>query len=1174
MTSRKAPLNWVGIAALAFGGANQSLYMLDGLITGRTGIAGQGAAALLLLAGGLLLACLAAPGWLELVLMSPQRAGGIGAACGAAFRPYSPLLAALAGFCNWWGWAATCGLGAITLAGMIGPRWLPDVPLPLLSCAFLLALTTLALCGLRLTAWVSILIALCVLALAAASVAVPLHGGGFDLERLTSMPLPVPFPGAFGRITGVMAGLFLVGYAAPCIEAALCYAGRARQPLRDTRTAMMLVLCLGVVFFIVLPVVWFGVLGTTGLSGPLDRALGPIFAHLPGVAGRLGAVGLITLCWVQTCIHALCGTPMTLAQLADDGMAPRALGRRSAEDVPVNATLLTALAATALVLIDNRTWLQGAANFAYLIGIFLPSLAVWLLRRDQPEAPRLYTAPRYTLGLGLAAGVVWLLAALLGAEQFGLAIIVVGLVGAYSGAGMFAMRKLEDRRRAGDRGMGSTLYLDVMVVLLIVLILDAAGYIVALAQFGRADPAHSAELTDIFVAVAMLSLGVSVVLPGRIAYATEMVGDAARKLAFNTLRDLSAALDSLGRGDLEGARMRALVTPLPEVFDNELGELARSFNIMQAEVLQAAHGLENARRGLVHARDELTATNEELRARVQEQERLTAELMVARDSATAGERSKTEFLAMMSHELRTPLNGVIGLAGLLLDGSLDAQSRIHARMLRDAGDHLLDMINDLLDLTKLEAGKIQFEGIGFDINAVVQGALDLVAARAHAKSLAIGAFVAPDIPRLLTGDPSRLRQVLINLLGNAVKFTSRGYVLLEVVALHADDANVRLKFSVTDTGIGIAEKDLPHLFEVFSQLDHSTSRRFGGTGLGLAISQRLVTGMGGQIQVNSKPEAGSTFFFELTLPAGDAFAEGSAVIDDAPLRMLSGERILVLNHDPFGGKLLARQIESRGGQVALTNAIAQAFSLLRSPPGAAFDAVVLDQGLPHNGAGKFAAQLRADPHISSIRVILISTPDAASDPVGADLFDARLLKPVQPDILIERLARPPQEAEAATEVAAARPPAPASAASAQERRLRILVAEDNQTNQAVIRAMLGKLEHSADIVSNGLHAVHAMQERTYDLILMDMMMPELDGIGATTRIRALGGRAARIPIIALTADVSAENHVAYRAAGIQSVLTKPITLRALSAALDAIELVTTYRRPMLSQKPVAAARRI
>jgi len=1154
MKNRSASIGLIGIAALACGGANQSLYMIDELISGRSGIAGQGAASLLLLAGGFALACLAAPGWLELALMSPQRVGGIGAACGAAFRPYSPLLAALAGFCNWWGWAATTGLAATTLAEMIGPVWLPNVPPHLLSCVTLAILTALALTGLRLSSWVAILVSLAVLALAVASTIMPLGGGEFDLSRLTRLPLPVPFPGPFGRVTGAMAGLFLVGYAAPCIEAVLCYTGRARNPGRDVKWALTLVVMIGAMFFIVLPVIWFGVLGAHGLAGPLDLALHPLYAKLPGLLGHLGALGLITLCLVQTTIHGLCGSPLTIAQLADDGMAPRIFSRRSGQDVPVAATLLTAAVAAILVLINDVTWLQCAANFAYLIGIFLPSLAVWLLRRDQPDAPRLYTAPRFMLAVGLAAGGVWMLAAILGAEQFGLPMIVLGLVAAYSGAGAFAMRKLEDRRRAGDRGMGSTLYLDVMVVLLIVLVLDAAGYIVALSRFGAEDSARAAELTDIFVAVALLSLGVSVVLPGRIAYATEMVGEAARKLAFNTLRDFSAALDSLGKGDLEGARMRAQVTPLPEVFSNELGELARSFNIMQAQVLQAAHGLENARAGLVLARNELTSTNEQLRAQIEEQERLTAELVSARDAAKAGERSKTEFLAMMSHELRTPLNGVIGMAGLLLDGTLDAQSRNHAKMLRDAGDHLLEMINDLLDLTKLEAGKIRFEGIRFDINEEVQGALDLVAARAHAKSLGIGAFVSPDIPRDLLGDPSRLRQVLINLLGNAVKFTSRGHVLLEVLPIQISAAGVRMRFSVSDTGIGIAAKDIPHLFEVFSQLDNSTSRRFGGTGLGLAISQRLVGGMGGRIAVESTPDIGSTFHFELTLELAES---GADLLNSAqnPPNTLIGERILVLSGDPFGGKLLARQIESRGGKVALTNAVAQAYSLIRSPPGKGFNAVVIDHGLPFNGASKFAAQLRADSHVAGLRLILACTSEAPFDTSGTNLFDARLQKPVPLDTLINSLAPPmpdPQSGEIL-------PPAQPMEQPPQSRKLRILVAEDNHTNQAVIRAMLGKLDHEVDIVGNGLAAVEAVQDRTYDLVLMDVMMPELDGIGATKRIRALGGRASRMPVIALTADVSGDNHVSYRAAGIQSVLTKPITLRALAAALDAMHIDTPTR---------------
>ena len=688
-----------------------------------------------------------------------------------AFRPYSPLLAAMAGVCNWWGWTATAGLCATTMATILGPTLLPGVPAWLVACGAVLAVLALARAGLRAATGASLLLAGGAGVLAAVSLLTPVLRGSIDPARLTDIHLTQSFPGPFGKLTSVMAGLFLVGYAAPFVEAALCYAGDLARPGRDTRRALVAILSAGTIFFIVLPAGWLAALGAAPLGVPMDRALRAVF---PVGTGTACADGLMVLCLLQAMLQALSGPPRVLAQLAADGMAPRFLGWPAGQRAPQAATLVTALATLVIAVINDTVWLQGAANFAYLIGLFLPGLAVWLLRRDRPDAPRPWRAPRGMVGVCLAASLAWLVIAVLGSQQFGLPTIVLGIVMAYSGAALFALRKLLDRRRGGAPGIGRTLYVDVMVPLLVVLSLDAVGYIVALSRLGGEDPARVAGLEDIFVAVALLSLSVGVVLPGRIAHAAEQVSDAARRLAHDTLREFSTALDQLGRGDLESARPRADLAPVPIDSSSELGEMASSFNTIQAEVTHAAQGLERARQGLIEARNELTAANQGLRTQILEQERLAGELVLARDAAEAGERSKAEFLAMISHELRTPLNGVIGMAGLLLDGTLDAPSRLHAKMLRDAGNHLLDLINDLLDFSKLDADQLQFETVPFDIEAVAQSALDLLASRAHAKSLEIGAFVAPDVPAIVMGDPGRLRQVLLNLLGNAVKSTKAG----------------------------------------------------------------------------------------------------------------------------------------------------------------------------------------------------------------------------------------------------------------------------------------------------------------------------------------------------------------------------------------------------------------
>ena len=379
----------------------------------------------------------------------------------------------------------------------------------------------------------------------------------------------------------------------------------------------------------------------------------------------------------------------------------------------------------------------------------------------------------------------------------------------------------------------------------------------------------------------------------------------------------------------------------------------------------------------------------------------------ARDAAERADRAKSDFLAVITHELRTPLNGVIGMTGLLLDGNLDAQSRHYAETLREAGEHLLQLINDVLDFTKLEANRLTYEDILFEPEGVLHSALELLQPRTVARGLRLETAIGPGTPERVRGDPGRLRQVLMNLVSNAVKFTEQGFVRVEMSARPAETGWLVLQVAVSDSGIGIAAEHLPRLFQEFSQIDSSISRRFGGTGLGLAICRKLVSGMGGEITAESAPGRGSTF--------------------------------------------------------------------------------------------RFTARVR-------------SAGDAM---------------PVAPPV-------------------AAVPPAP------RGRALRVLVAEDNQTNQVVIRAMLGKLGHRADLVGNGLEVVAAVRERPYDVVLMDVMMPEMDGLEATRRIRALGGAVARIPIFGLTAHAAAAEHEACRAAGMDRVITKPVTIGALSVPIGEI----------------------
>lgn len=624
-------MGWVGASALAMGGSNQSLFLLSALIIGQGSIRGQGSAAVPLLVIGLLLGWMALPGWTELVLMRPGSVGGIAATCGEAFRPYAPVLGNLVGTSYWWGWVPTCGLTALLSASAIHQWFLPTVQVPLLASGLVLFFTAVNLTGVRWASRLAVPIATASAVLAFLSCIIPVAAGTVDWHLAATFHLDTPFEGRFGKVTSAMAGLYLVGFAAPAFEAAACHVGEMRDPEKNAPRAMYASAAMATVYFLVLPVIWLGTIGEKGLAGDLAVTLGPTFAPLFGATAKSFAIWFMMFNMFHGTLAPLTGAARTLSQLAEDGFLPELFARRNRWDCPWVAITVTAAFAIGFLLIGDPVWLVAAANFTYLIGISLPSVAVWLLRKDQPDHPRPYRAPRGTIVLGLIAALVWGLSTVLGFQQFGLPTVLLGLAMAYSGAALYAFRKLSDRRKAGHRGLPGSLHVKLTGAMLLVLMLDGAGYIMAVRSVDVGQTALVTVLEDIFVAVAILTITVGLVLPGMIAHSAVEVSKAANRLATGTLADFSRAMGALARGDLDAAHARVDVQPILVTTRDEVGDMARSFNHLQDEVVRAAVGLDGARDGLRAARDEVAKSRLQLAAK----ERLEREMEIGKSIQTS-----------------------------------------------------------------------------------------------------------------------------------------------------------------------------------------------------------------------------------------------------------------------------------------------------------------------------------------------------------------------------------------------------------------------------------------------------------------------------------------------------------------------------------------------------------